>query len=575
MTKLELYPFQESGVQFLTNGFHRLLADDMGLGKTVQVIEAANRLQARKMVIVCPASVKIQWAREILKWSKFKHTIHICKGRRNTIPFTATVIIVNYDLLVGDRMKNQLQERTQGFDIAVMDEAHYMKEMKSKRTKAVLGAKSFLRNCRYRWALTGTPVLNRPAEIYPLLFTLAHERLEPYTTWQDYAMRYCRAYQERQCRRCGKLALPDHKECENCKCTSFTPLGMNTKGASNLDELAEKLDGFMLRRKKEDVLHELPDKVETIVELDGVDPELTMENAHIATARQALSIAKVPRAVRYVEDLLQEVDKLVIFAHHTEAIFALMTKLKDYQPVIIKGGMDAEKKQKSVDLFVNNPYCRIVIAQTMAGGTGIDGLQLKCSNVVFLDPDWSPGIMDQATDRLRRIGQKDTVFVYYMVVPGSMDDHMQDKLDQKRQVIKKLVKSKEVIIMALEQVLERIAIALEKMSGDFTPGNTDDSGEKKPSARKAPAKKAEVKETPAASASNKTQDDIRKAATAFVNVTPNVAENKKIVMEQLLPKYGAKTISELDASDYDAFLDDLAKGPQAYGPVGGDPLADM
>lgn len=427
-------------MRFLTETPNALLADDMGLGKTVQVVAAMNRLGCSSVVVICPAQVKIHWARTIKRWADKPLSVFIVEGGKAQIPHNANVIVVNYELLLRARIYKQLVARGEnyGYDAVVMDEAHFLKNINAQRTKKVLGKGSFLRNAKRRWALTGTPVLNRPVELYPLAYTLAPQCIEPYLSYKAFTERYCAA--------------------------RFDPImrELNVKGASHVAELASRIEPFMLRRKLEDVESQLPSVVETIVDVAGLTLA-GLDSLPMSSARRELALAKIPFSLSYIRDTVEQVGKVVVFAHHRDVIQGLQSGLSDLGAVVCYGGMDPNQKQRSIDSFVNSPSTQVFIAQTVAGGTGIDGLQGVCNYAIFIELDWSPGIMDQAVARLRRIGQQNTVFVHYLSAPGTMDEDMEQLLRHKRDVISRLILAKEITPVTLESTLERIAIALEKM----------------------------------------------------------------------------------------------------------------
>ena len=167
----KLMPFQEEGVEFLKAHKHALLADDMGLGKTAQAIVAANELKANKILVICPASVKIHWMHEFRKWTDKPYALQIINKKSDKIYFNTRITIINYDLVISKGIYNQLIH--QEFGVGICDEAHYLKNLTAKRTKAILGKKGILTHCFCKWMLTGTPILNRPIELFPILRTLA------------------------------------------------------------------------------------------------------------------------------------------------------------------------------------------------------------------------------------------------------------------------------------------------------------------------------------------------------------------------------------------------------------------
>jgi SWI/SNF-related matrix-associated actin-dependent regulator 1 of chromatin subfamily A len=547
-SELVLRPYQEIGVNWLADHRpHKLLADDMGLGKTPQCIAAMNRIRAKSCVVVCPSTVKIMWARRIAQWSETLDSVYIVKDGKANIPAGAAAIIVNYELLLRERIYRQLLNRgaNQGFDVVICDEARYLKNMAAKRTKKILGAKAFTHSAKRKWMLDGTPVPNRPVEIYPILKTMAPDVIDPYLSYNDFGRYFCR----------GRRDL----------------FGWDMSGHSNVAELNQRLtgSGFMLRRTKEEVMDELPDKVETIVEL-ACSSDSSVDSDHIASVRRNLALAKIPLATAHISDLLQSVGKVVVFAHHRDVIETLANTLSESGAVIVYGGMTADQKQKSIDSFITDPQTRVLIGQTVAGGTGVDGLQEVCNHIVFVELDWSPGVMDQAIDRCRRIGQKrETVFVQYLAVPDSLDTVMDRQLEHKRNVINVLMKTNEVIDMSLESTLERIAVALEAIANG---GKVETTSQDKPT----PAKKGSAKKEPAtpvekttatadvAAPATLTEEDCRAAISVFVASTTDRQGNIDIVQKTILPAHGAAKVSDLKADQYQAFIDDLKKGVDAW-----------
>lgn len=546
--ELKLYPYQEQGAAFLTSRYHALLADEMGLGKTAQVIEALDRVNAQSVVIICPASVRIHWAREFAKWSNLNRRIGVLKDGKSQIPPHPCVIITSYNLLLNNRTLKRLGVSL--IDAVVIDEAHYLKNTTAKRTKLILGKSSFLHKARYKWALTGTPVPNRPSEFYPLLYTMAPECIEPYLSWRAYGERYCAGFSNWQ--------------------------GFNAKGASNTEELRERVKTYMLRRELKDVEHQLPDKIESIIEMEVPGAAELTANEYLSTARRLLAEAKVPQASEHIKDIVADVGKVVVFAHHRNVIDALNSALSEANPRILYGGMSMESKQRSIDDFINDESVGVFIAQTGAGGTGVDGLQKVCHHIVFVELDWSPGVMDQAIGRLVRTGQKNgTVVVHYLAVADSLDTQMDQTLAKKRHVINKIVKSEGVFFMTLESTLERIAIALESIASAPARfvGTTDPEPAAKPAAKKAKEKPAVASEIDTANkevAGNEAPvsgepslEELRKAAVAFLAVGgPEAREVNTLQATQLINKYAPK-LDEVPGPMRAALIADFAKGPKS------------
>jgi SWI/SNF-related matrix-associated actin-dependent regulator 1 of chromatin subfamily A len=565
---LELYPYQKVGVNFLlqrpvelNRKPHRLLADEQGLGKTAQAIVASIQCDAKTLLIVCPSSVKYNWRKQLIKWGFCQERdIFIVVSGADTIPGSGRVIIVNYDLVINPRIHKFLSNRT--FDVCILDEAHRLKSMDAARSKMVLGKVGIIRNCFRKFLLTGTPVPNRPIEFYIVLKTLAPELIHPYTKWVDFGRHFCNGWED-------KVGGVLEKE---------TGKKWNFKGASNIEELRERLHPFMLRRELKDVYHELPSMVEEVVYLDvdiSTHPEVVSQKAVTlvcrtddfdpetemppATIRRIIGESKVPQVFNYLVDLLGTVDKVLVFAYHRQVVQSLEDALAGIGagPLVIQGGVNAKKKQDIVDKFIHLPNCRVLICQIMAGGEGIDGLQQVCSNVVFAEIDWSEGGMRQAKARLYRIGQKETVFARYLIADQSLENIMAAVLERKSSVINKLMKGKTP--MSIEQQLERIADALELLAKNAT-------GQAPSKEEKAPAKEEPKKGAPKGGAAKgkekpkgPTNEDLRDAAKNFMDNLGGTKAQAKEILKSL----GADTLAELEEDKWAEAIELFNAGPEA------------
>ncbi len=433
--KGELFPYQKAGVFFIekTNG-RTLIADEMGLGKTVQAIAwALLHEEKRPILVICPTTLKINWEREFEKWSNLKPYIISSKDNNYLLP-TSEVYIINYDIV--EKKKELLQKLN--FKIMILDEAHYIKNPKTIRTKAVI---EMSKSIPHILPLTGTPILNKPIEIYNILKMLNPEIFGNY--W-DFASRFC-----------------------GMKRTRW---GMDVSGATNIEELSNLLRLIMLRREKKEVLKELPDKIRVIIpqevdlkEYKKVENDLikyliefknktVLQAEKISQVEQLVKIeyckqeavrAKLPLFIEWAKDFVEGNGKLVVFAHHTEFIEKLMTELKDYFPVKIIGSMDTEQKQKSIDTFMEDENCRIIICSIKAAGVGIT--LTKSSHVAFLELGWIPADHDQAEDRLHRIGQKDNVTCYYFLAQNTIEETIYNLIQEKRKIFQELMQDKTII----------------------------------------------------------------------------------------------------------------------------------
>lgn len=426
--------FQIAGVEYIIRKNGGLIGDEMGIGKTAQAIGIANYTEARRVLVICPAAIRLNWQREIRKWSTIKRvsTYPILRASDGVSPY-ANYVIISYDLSRHEVLHEVLCGMD--WDMVIFDEGHMLKTIDAKRTQAAFGGGRFKNNfitkkSKMTVALTGTPLLNRPRECYTLARALNWESID-YQSYDSFCYRYNPSMQ----------------------------VGVvNIEKEGRLPELRARLrSNFMVRRLKKDVLSELPDKLYemTYVEPNGAiknvlakerlldfDPnELIrhgfMIDGQISTVRREMGEAKVPRVVEHVKYLLDvlEVPKLVMFSHHRTVMSMLTDALHGYGLVNVQGGVSATQKDQRVNQFITDPLLRIFHGQLDAAGFGIDGLQNVASYVVFAEPAWTPGTNEQAVDRLHRIGQHSNVIAQFLVAEGSLDDQILSKMVGKARTI--------------------------------------------------------------------------------------------------------------------------------------------
>lgn len=413
---MRLKPYQVTGAHFLASNTGAILADEMGLGKTAQAIEAVKQVGG-KVLIVCPASLKLNWRDEIMAWG-LPEPFVVFSG--NIEP--ADITIINYDIL----KKNKKFLINQEFSVIVFDEAHYLKNPLTNRTKAAMAL-----TAKHRWMLTGTPILNRPIELWPLLFLC-----DP-ATWANK-----RKFIDRYC---------DPKIIST---NGFKHWDIN--GASNIEELADRLAPMMLRRMKMDVLDDLPEKTRQVIVFPpnsrGVKDAIKIEReaasklkgaeylGAIASARRMLGEAKIEASLEHIKNVLEETKKVVVFAHHKVVINRLFMGLSAYGPVMITGETSSVERHRVVERFQKQD-ARVFIGNLQAAGTG---LTLTAASVaVFVEQDWTPGILAQAEDRIHRIGQKAHALIQYLVFDGSLDANMAKTVAKKEATINTIVKRSE------------------------------------------------------------------------------------------------------------------------------------
>lgn len=426
----ELRPYQKVGANFMFSRSSSLLADEMGLGKTIQAIELINLLHPGRVLIVCPASVRQNWKEELRSWLNTPYSIEVIQSGNDKIYPNTQIHIVSYNLLLNKNVFKQIEAIARG--LIICDEAHFLKNIKSKRTKAVLSRKGVGHLFAKHVFLTGTPVLNRPAELYPLLKTISRDPEIRAMSYHTFAERYNGLYQDGW----GVFKLGN---------------------ATNIEDLKRKLAPIMLRRTIEEVGEQLPKvnmnlitleqtpDIEKIIRLEDemyVSGSATQEEAYgnMATLRRLTALAKLPQCVSFIKDTLETEGKVVVFAHHREVIDRLRQQLSGYGIALLWGAMSDTVKSENINKFINQKEIRIFIGQIDAAGQGINGLQKVCNKIIFVEPAWTPGQIAQAIGRLRRIGQFAAhIFAYMLLAKGTIEEAMVKSMVYKDEIIQKLM----------------------------------------------------------------------------------------------------------------------------------------
>ena len=329
---LEYLPYQKAGIAYAAGRKNTLIGDEMGLGKTIQAIGTINLTNPKTVLVVCPASLKLNWESEMEKWLVSERTIDVINGGREQIPLNPDVVIINYDVLT--KYAKPLQSRT--WDMVIMDEVHKIKNPKAKRTVVAVSIKA-----KRKVLLTGTPITNRPIELQPIAGYLDPES---FGNFFYFAKKYAGAYKGR--------------------------FGWDFSGSSNLDELQRRLrQSFMIRRKKDEVLKDLPAKVRQVIVLPskGYTQELTKEFDALSDAveetsfeevsfekmsevRHEMALAKVNDVVDHLMDLEHQV---VVMAHHKDVVEGIKEGLEAVGKTVVTltGDCNQAHRQNSVDTF--------------------------------------------------------------------------------------------------------------------------------------------------------------------------------------------------------------------------------
>lgn len=513
-----LRPFQEVAVQYVADNKKLFIADDMGVGKTLESISSIVALDLLPAVFVCPASLKLNIAKEILSWSNVSCSI-INKGKRpiklrlidgstgyvKLNDWGAPIVVINYELLDrGDNLEKLLARNNK---CVVLDECHAIKNHKAKRTQR---AKELMKEVDYRILMSGTPLLNRPSELIAQLTAMG--RLNDLGGWMHFAEHYCDAEKTR--------------------------FGWDLSGAKNLNELHDKMRelGMYIRRTKHQVLTELPDKQRVTIpveltnrrEYDKAHKDLVgwlgEQAAEVAKESKAYNVAvkalrgeaisdedkerysdvikryqsvmaalkseqlvrfehlkklsvegKFAGVVQWVREFLEGGEKLVVFGHHTE----YLTRLADeFNAPMIVGDTSLVDRQKAVDAFQNDENCRLIVGNIKAMGVGLT-LTASC-NVVFFELGWEPNSHDQAEDRCLRMGQKNAVSCWYLLGQDTIDEEIADLIEKKRKVTQAVIDGKPMdssdnsgIIGDLTAALTQMRKNAEKVVKDLHDGMKD------------------------------------------------------------------------------------------------------
>jgi SWI/SNF-related matrix-associated actin-dependent regulator of chromatin subfamily A-like protein 1 len=416
----------------------------MGLGKTLQAIGLVNALPAlERVLIVCPATMRLVWKRELEKWLLHSYTVGLVGIDSPSTALGAKIVVCNYDRL--HQFRTQLTARK--WDLAIYDECHFLKNPVTRRSMVALSIEA-----EWRIGLSGTPLQNRPIELFGILSWLDPKNWPASSRW-TFGHRYCGA--------------------------QYNGFGWDLLGSTpaNLPELNQRLRStVMLRRTKSQVLPELPPKLRSVVELEPttnirqtVEAELWAferwmeekskplsgpangenqytagvrglqrfqgtERETLAEARHAVALAKVPLVTEFVREGLQGGGKIVLFCHHRDVVSSYLEALSEFCPVSITGATSPTDRQLAIDRFQMEPCCRVFVGNIQAAGTGIT-LAPASSHCVFAELSWVPAEITQAEDRLHRIGAQDNVLVQHLVLSGSVDALMVGVLLKKQRIL--------------------------------------------------------------------------------------------------------------------------------------------
>jgi len=453
---LKLMDFQETGSTLLAQSARAMLVWDAGVGKTPTGVRACVKASARSVLVFCPPIGVSVWRDHFLEWSNYKIP-YVLDSAHAQKPYAfmtgAGVRIVPYSRTRPDTMIMRAA-CGQDWDVVLIDEGHYLKNSSAQRTRAIYGAKTDLsktplETAKHVWVLTGTPVLNHPAEFWTHLHALRPDLIV--------------------LPQLGKGAMPESIFLDRFCVTQKTPYGVRVLGGKNAHELAERIKPLIDRKRLKDVLKDMPElrivehslPADTFIdralrtELDdamkalGLDPDALDDDALLAsvqaggvsfsTVRRLIGRAKVKGVSDLVSDMLDDDEeaKVILFAHHRDVIRDLAVELRNYTPLVITGATPLGARDIAINEFQTNPRHRLIILAIEAAG---EVITLHAShNVVIAEPSPVPAKNKQAIARAHRKGQKHPVIARFVLLPGTLDARLMSIIARKTRDIAKLV----------------------------------------------------------------------------------------------------------------------------------------
>ena len=436
---IELFPYQEVGARRLAASKTLYLGDQPGLGKTAQIATACDYVGAQRILVGCPASLKVNWAREIAKFSLADLPVYIPTSQ-DKLPTGPSITIINYDLLIRKEIHQQI--RKMEYDVMAFDESHALKSPVAKRTRAVLGEYGVVDNAERVWMASGTPAPNNIAELFPILARLRPDIIDG-KDYDAFLHHYCY--------------------------TQPTTYGVKVLGNKpTVADLKEAIQGFMLRRRREDVLPDLPelqigsitveneDALAAIRNITTSTPEMEallgdedasdmmmdwVDNSELSTLRKMCGLAKAYSLVPEIEEELNGgLEQIVLMCWHHDTIDYFKQALHKYGVAVVDGRVPSNKRQEEVDRFNGHTYttnCRVFIGQILAAGVG--HTMTGAHSMIIVEPSWVPGENLQAMLRIHRIGQNNKCLVRFAKLAGSIDEAIMGSAERKAAMIAQLL----------------------------------------------------------------------------------------------------------------------------------------
>ena len=408
---MQLFPHQQEAKLFLLSRRRAILADQPRVGKTLPTAAAA--LENLPALIVCPAIAKTVWESAFARLAP-NVSVHVVNGKREASEVnSADVTIINYDVL------QYGITNVDRYNTLVLDECHRIKNPKAQRTKAAMLA---MKKIDYVYACSGTPIPNRPIELWPILHGLGIYR----GGWFDFAARYAKMWS--------------------------APWGLDTSGASNLPELKALMLPHVLRRKKEDIFKDYKEPQVSLITFDlandkreqSFDADALMANPNALLAFEGLAeimreagMRKVKAASEFIDDLLQSNEPVVVFAHHKDVVAELQKLLFVHNPVVIVGNTSKQNRYKALKYFQTG-VTKLIIGNIQSMSEGVD--LSAADTIVFVECTWSTSALEQASSRVENINKSGIPpVIYILTIKASLDHTVLAKVLKKLNVVSQII----------------------------------------------------------------------------------------------------------------------------------------
>jgi SWI/SNF-related matrix-associated actin-dependent regulator 1 of chromatin subfamily A len=408
---MQLFPHQQEAKLFLLSRRRAILADQPRVGKTLPT--AAASLENLPALIVCPAIAKTVWESAFAKLAP-NVSVHVVNGKREASEVnSADITIINYDVL------QYAQTDLDRYNTLVLDECHRIKNPKAQRTKAAMLA---MKKISFVYALSGTPIPNRPIELWPILHGLGIYR----GGWFDFAARYAKMWN--------------------------APWGLDTSGASNLVELKDMMKPHVMRRKKEMIFKDYKEPQVSLITFDlpndkreqSFDADALMANPNALLAFEGLAevmreagMRKVKAASEFIDDLLQADEPVVVFAHHKDVVAELEKLLMVHKPVTVVGDTTRAKRDKAIADFQSG-QTKCIIGNIAAMSEGVD--LSAADTIVFVECTWSTSALEQASSRVENVNKSGIPpVIYILTIKASLDHTVLAKVLKKLNVVSQII----------------------------------------------------------------------------------------------------------------------------------------